>query len=42
VATAVGLFVAIPAVVGYNVFQRKVKDMLLSAERTKNAILGQG
>ena len=42
VATAVGLFVAIPAVVGYNSFQRKVKDMLLSAERTKSSIMGQG
>lgn len=42
VATAVGLFVAIPAVVGYNIFQRKVKDMILIAERTKNSILGQG
>lgn len=42
VATAVGLFVAIPAVVAYNYFQRGVKDMLLRAERTKNALLGQG
>jgi biopolymer transport protein ExbB len=42
VATAVGLFVAIPAVVAYNYFQRQVKDMLLRAERTKNMILGQG
>ncbi|MBI3542769.1 MAG: MotA/TolQ/ExbB proton channel family protein [Deltaproteobacteria bacterium] len=42
VATAVGLFVAIPAVVGYNYFQRRVKDMLLTAEKTKNTILGQG
>lgn len=41
VATAVGLFVAIPAVVGYNHFQRKVKDMLLIAERTKNDMMGQ-
>ncbi len=36
VATAVGLFVAIPAVIAYNYFQRKVRDMLLIAERTKN------
>ena len=42
VATAVGLFVAIPAVVAYNYFQRQVKDMVLRAERTKNALLGQG
>ncbi len=42
VATAVGLFVAIPAVVGYNFFQRKVKDMMLTAERTKSALMGSG
>lgn len=42
VATAVGLFVAIPAVVAYNYFQRQVKDMLLRAERAKNRILSQG
>lgn len=42
VATAVGLFVAIPAVVAYNHFQRQVKNMLLRAERTKTALLGQG
>jgi biopolymer transport protein ExbB len=41
VATAVGLFVAIPAVVGYNYFQRQVKDMLLRAERAKNGIMGE-
>ena len=41
VATAVGLFVAIPAVVGYNYFQRQVKDMLLVAERVKNSLMGQ-
>ena len=32
VATAVGLLVAIPAVVAYNVFQRKVKRMLSDAD----------
>lgn len=41
VATAVGLFVAIPAVIAYNYFQRKVRDMLLIAERTKNNIFAQ-
>lgn len=41
VATAIGLFVAIPAAVAYNIFQRRVKDMLLVAERTKNGFLGQ-
>lgn len=40
VATAVGLFVAIPAAVAYNYFLRQVKDMLLRAERAKNHILG--
>ncbi|MGE4233590.1 MAG: MotA/TolQ/ExbB proton channel family protein [Bacteriovoracia bacterium] len=38
VATAVGLFVAIPAAVAYNHFHRKIKDLLLSAEKTKNSI----
>lgn len=42
VATAVGLFVAIPAVVAYNYFQRQVREMLLRAERTKNGLMGQG
>lgn len=42
VATAVGLFVAIPAVVAYNYFQRQVKEMILRAERTKNGLMGQG
>lgn len=41
VATAIGLFVAIPAAVAYNHFQRKVKDMLLIAERAKNTVLEQ-
>lgn len=41
VATAVGLFVAIPAVVAYNYFQRQVKEMLLRAEQAKSEILGQ-
>ncbi len=40
VATAVGLLVAIPAVVAYNFFQRQVKEMLLNADRIKNALLG--
>ncbi len=42
VATAIGLFVAIPAVVAYNLFQRKVKDMLLRAEVAKSRALGEG
>lgn len=41
VATAVGLFVAIPAVIAYNYFQREVRKMLLIAEKTKNNIFAQ-
>lgn len=37
VATAVGLIVAIPAVVAYNMFQRRVKSLLASAESTATA-----
>jgi biopolymer transport protein ExbB len=36
VATAVGLLVAIPAVVAYNVFQRRVKRMLAEGEAIAN------
>ena len=36
VATAVGLLVAIPAVVAYNIFQRRVKRMLGEAESMAN------
>lgn len=36
VATAVGLIVAIPAVVAYNIFQRRVKKMLGEAESLAN------
>lgn len=39
VATAVGLLVAIPAVVAYNYFQRKVKAILQSLEAAKNICL---
>ena len=37
VATAVGLLVAIPAVVAYNIFQRRVKKMLGEAEAMANS-----
>lgn len=40
VATAVGLLVAIPAVVAYNVFQRRVKRTLAEADALANAALG--
>lgn len=39
VATAVGLFVAIPAVVAYNYFQRKVKLIMTNAESVKQLCL---
>lgn len=39
VATAVGLLVAIPAVVAYNYFQRKVKAIMQSLEAAKNICL---
>jgi biopolymer transport protein ExbB len=39
VATAVGLFVAIPAVVAYNLFQRRVKSTLNEAEALKSFII---
>ena len=35
VATAVGLFVAIPAVVAFNYFQKQVKFILINAESVK-------
>lgn len=43
VATAIGLLVAIPAVVAYNIFQRRVKRLLGEAEslaNTARALLG--
>jgi biopolymer transport protein ExbB/TolQ len=38
VATAVGLLVAIPAVVAYNVFQRRVKRMLAMADAIAGSV----
>ncbi|MGE3975565.1 MAG: MotA/TolQ/ExbB proton channel family protein [Bdellovibrionales bacterium] len=35
VATAVGLFVAIPAVVAYNTFQRQVKNIMMNLETVR-------
>jgi len=40
VATAVGLLVAIPAVVAYNAYQRRVKRTLAEADGMANAALG--
>ncbi|MBL7715151.1 MAG: MotA/TolQ/ExbB proton channel family protein [Bdellovibrionales bacterium] len=41
VATAVGILVAIPAVVAFNFFQRRVKAALGEAEAMKSFIVGQ-
>jgi biopolymer transport protein ExbB len=40
VATAVGLLVAIPAVVAYNFFNRRLKVILGSADESAHAVLG--
>lgn len=42
VATAVGLMVAIPAVVFFNYFQRKIKTIIGRAESLSNYLLSQG
>ena len=41
VATAVGLLVAIPAVVAYNVFQRRVRNAMTQAEAMKSYLVGR-
>jgi biopolymer transport protein ExbB len=41
VATAVGLMVAIPAVVAFNIFQRRVKSALAEAEALKSFLVGK-
>lgn len=41
VATAVGLLVAIPAVVAFNYYQRKVKSALAEAESLKSFLIGK-
>ena len=40
-ATAVGLFVAIPAVVAYNVFSRKIKVLISECEALRDQYLAQ-
>lgn len=42
VATAMGLFVAIPAVVAYNVFQRRIRLLLSEAEISARVLLDPG
>jgi biopolymer transport protein ExbB/TolQ len=39
VATAVGLFVAIPAVAAYNFFQRKIQSTLAESEALNDILL---
>jgi biopolymer transport protein ExbB len=39
VATAIGLFVAIPAVAGYNFFQRKITSVMANTEALTNVLL---
>lgn len=39
IATAIGLFVAIPAVVAYNLFSRKLRDALVEAESLRDYYL---
>jgi biopolymer transport protein ExbB len=41
VATAVGLLVAIPAVVAFNLFQRRVKSAVAEAEALKSYLVGR-
>ncbi len=40
VATAIGLFVAIPAVIAYNTFQKKVKTSAMEADALKSFLIG--
>jgi len=39
VATAIGLFVAIPAVAAFNAFQRRIKSILGNAEALRHIVL---
>lgn len=41
IATAVGLFVAIPCVVGYNLFQKRVRDLLTGTESLGRYVVAQ-
>lgn len=41
IATAIGIFVAIPAVVAFNLFQRRVKSGLAEAEALKSYLIGR-
>ena len=41
IATAIGLFVAIPAVVAYNVFTRQQKDLIVRSEAMKDLYISR-
>lgn len=41
VATAIGILVAIPAVVAFNLFQRRVKSAMAEAEALKSYLIGK-
>ena len=41
IATAIGLFVAIPAVVAYNVFTRKLKNLVVQSEAMKDLYISR-
>ncbi len=41
VATAVGLFVAIPAVVAYNVYSRKIRTIVLECDSLKDLLISR-
>jgi biopolymer transport protein ExbB len=41
IATAIGLFVAIPAVVAYNVFTRQLKDLVVRSEAMKDLYISR-
>lgn len=40
-ATAIGLFVAIPAVVAYNIYTKKIKNLILQTESLKDELVTQ-
>jgi len=40
-ATAVGLFVAIPAVVAYNIFSKKIRDLQIQSESLKDLYISK-
>ena len=40
-ATAVGLMVALPCVVGYNIFQKQIKDLLIDSESMVKILLAR-